>query len=162
MAHYWATPAAISGLRPVVRMFCTASVRQRWMLGCGGRIRHAYSLIPLTTCQQWTMTICVAACRLAILSWRSQRNLAGRRVANTGVCHYRRRADAEVADRDRIAMIAELANASGIAGTCAAVRRESGGRRPADHSGRAGDIHRHKTGALIRAAVRLGALSAER
>ncbi|EAC0957109.1 (2E,6E)-farnesyl diphosphate synthase [Salmonella enterica subsp. enterica] len=66
----------------------------------------------------------------------------------------------EVTDRDRIAMIAELANASGIAGMCGgqALDLASEGQRiTLDALER---IHRHKTGALIRAAVRLGALSA--
>ncbi|ECZ7896423.1 (2E,6E)-farnesyl diphosphate synthase [Salmonella enterica subsp. enterica serovar Derby] len=66
----------------------------------------------------------------------------------------------EVADRDRIAMIAELANASGIAGMCGGQALDlaaEGQRITLDALER---IHRHKTGALIRAAVRLGALSA--
>lgn len=66
----------------------------------------------------------------------------------------------EVADRDRIAMITELANASGIAGMCGGQALDlaaEGQRIPLDALER---IHRHKTGALIRAAVRLGALSA--
>ncbi|HGJ2842040.1 TPA: (2E,6E)-farnesyl diphosphate synthase [Salmonella enterica subsp. enterica serovar Singapore] len=66
----------------------------------------------------------------------------------------------EVTDRDRIAMIAELANASGIAGMCGGQALDlaaEGQRITLDALER---IHRHKTGALIRAAVRLGALSA--
>lgn len=66
----------------------------------------------------------------------------------------------EVSDRDRIAMISELANASGIAGMCGgqALDLDAEGKHvPLDALER---IHRHKTGALIRAAVRLGALSA--
>ncbi|EOY0724286.1 (2E,6E)-farnesyl diphosphate synthase [Salmonella enterica subsp. enterica] len=66
----------------------------------------------------------------------------------------------EVTDRDRIAMIAELANASGIAGMCSGQALDlaaEGQRITLDALER---IHRHKTGALIRAAVRLGALSA--
>ena len=66
----------------------------------------------------------------------------------------------EVSDRDRLAMIAELAQASGVAGMC------GGQALDLDAEGQQVDlaslerIHRHKTGALIRAAVRLGALSA--
>ncbi|ENO9208860.1 (2E,6E)-farnesyl diphosphate synthase [Salmonella enterica] len=66
----------------------------------------------------------------------------------------------EVTDRDRIAMIAELANASGITGMCGGQALDlaaEGQRITLDALER---IHRHKTGALIRAAVRLGALSA--
>ncbi len=66
----------------------------------------------------------------------------------------------EVSDRDRISMISELASASGIAGMCGgqALDLDAEGKRvPLDALER---IHRHKTGALIRAAVRLGALSA--
>ncbi|EAT8667726.1 (2E,6E)-farnesyl diphosphate synthase [Salmonella enterica] len=66
----------------------------------------------------------------------------------------------EVTDRDRIAMIAELANASGIDGMCGGQALDlaaEGQRITLDALER---IHRHKTGALIRAAVRLGALSA--
>ena len=66
----------------------------------------------------------------------------------------------EVSDRDRISMISELASASGIAGMCGgqALDLDAEGKRvPLDALER---IHCHKTGALIRAAVRLGALSA--
>ncbi len=57
-------------------------------------------------------------------------------------------------------MISELASASGIAGMCGgqALDLDAEGKHvPLDALER---IHRHKTGALIRAAVRLGALSA--
>lgn len=66
----------------------------------------------------------------------------------------------EVADRDRIAMISELASASGIAGMCGGQALDlaaEGKQVPLEALEK---IHRHKTGALIRAAVRLGALSA--
>lgn len=66
----------------------------------------------------------------------------------------------EVSDRDRISMISELASASGIAGMCGgqALDLDAEGKHvPLEALER---IHRHKTGALIRAAVRLGALSA--
>ena len=66
----------------------------------------------------------------------------------------------EVPDRDRLAMISELAQASGIAGMCGgqALDLEAEGHQVALPS--LERIHRHKTGALIRAAVRMGALSA--
>ena len=66
----------------------------------------------------------------------------------------------EVAVRDRLAMVSELAHASGVAGMC------GGQALDLDAEGKQVDlaalerIHRHKTGALIRAAVRMGALSA--
>lgn len=67
---------------------------------------------------------------------------------------------AQVADRDRLAMISELAMASGIAGMCGgqALDLDAEGRQVTLEQ--LERIHRHKTGALIRAAVRLGALSA--
>lgn len=66
----------------------------------------------------------------------------------------------EVPDRDRLAMISELAQASGIAGMCGgqALDLEAEGRQVDLQA--LERIHRHKTGALIRAAVRMGALSA--
>lgn len=66
----------------------------------------------------------------------------------------------EVPDRDRLAMISELAQASGIAGMCGgqALDLEAEGHQVDLTS--LERIHRHKTGALIRAAVRMGALSA--
>ncbi|QCJ69027.1 (2E,6E)-farnesyl diphosphate synthase [Providencia heimbachae] len=66
----------------------------------------------------------------------------------------------DVSDKDRIAMIAELAYASGLAGMC------GGQALDLDAEGKRVDItdleriHQHKTGALIRAAIRLGAFSA--
>jgi len=66
----------------------------------------------------------------------------------------------EVSDRFRLAMVSELAQASGVAGMC------GGQALDLDAEGKLVDldalerIHRHKTGALIRSAVRLGALSA--
>ncbi|WNN49397.1 (2E,6E)-farnesyl diphosphate synthase [Siccibacter colletis] len=65
-----------------------------------------------------------------------------------------------VAMQDRLAMVSELAQASGVAGMCGgqALDLSAEGQQVAlDALER---IHRHKTGALIRAAVRLGALSA--
>lgn len=61
---------------------------------------------------------------------------------------------------DRLAMVAELASASGVAGMCGGQALDlaaEGQQITLDELER---IHRHKTGALIRAAVRLGALSA--
>ena len=66
----------------------------------------------------------------------------------------------DVSDQDRIAMIAELAYASGLAGMCGgqALDIDAEGKRV--NLTALERIHRHKTGALIRAAVRLGAYSA--
>lgn len=65
-----------------------------------------------------------------------------------------------VSDRDRLAMVAELAQASGVAGMCGgqALDLEAEGHQV--DLAALEQIHRHKTGALIRAAIRLGALSA--
>ncbi|MEY0975685.1 MULTISPECIES: (2E,6E)-farnesyl diphosphate synthase [Providencia] len=66
----------------------------------------------------------------------------------------------DVTDKDRIAMIAELSYASGLAGMC------GGQALDLDAEGKQVDleslerIHQHKTGALIRAAIRLGAFAA--
>lgn len=66
----------------------------------------------------------------------------------------------DVADKDRIAMIAELAIASGLTGMCGgqALDLEAEGKNidlPSLER-----IHQHKTGALIKAAIRLGAYAA--
>jgi len=72
-------------------------------------------------------------------------------------------ADAEMPDvglHDRLAMVSELASASGVAGMC------GGQSMDLDAEGKQigilalEQIHRHKTGTLIRAAIRLGALAA--
>lgn len=65
----------------------------------------------------------------------------------------------EVSISDRLAMVSELAQASGVAGMCGgqALDLEAEGKQVNLES--LERIHRHKTGALIRAAVRLGALS---
>lgn len=65
-----------------------------------------------------------------------------------------------VSATDRLAMVAELATASGVAGMCGgqALDLAAEGKQISLES--LERIHQHKTGALIRAAVRLGALSA--
>ena len=67
---------------------------------------------------------------------------------------------AGVAIADQLAMVKELATASGVAGMCGgqALDLEAEGKHVDLQS--LERIHRHKTGALIRASVRLGALSA--
>lgn len=66
----------------------------------------------------------------------------------------------DVTDKDRLAMITELARASGVAGMCGgqALDLEAEARQISLED--LEQIHRHKTGALIRAAVRLGAHAA--
>ncbi|MGK2960313.1 MAG: (2E,6E)-farnesyl diphosphate synthase [Candidatus Malihini olakiniferum] len=66
----------------------------------------------------------------------------------------------EVGERDRLSMVAELAQASGVAGMCGgqALDLAAEGKQVSLYA--LEQIHRHKTGALIRAAVRLGARSA--
>lgn len=65
-----------------------------------------------------------------------------------------------VSERDRIAMISELANASGVAGMCGGQALDLAAEGQQIDLAALEQIHRHKTGALIRAAVRLGALTA--
>jgi len=61
---------------------------------------------------------------------------------------------------DRLAMVAELASASGVAGMCGGQALDLAAEGKQVSLEMLERIHRHKTGALIRAAVRLGALSA--
>ncbi len=65
-----------------------------------------------------------------------------------------------VSDSSRLAMISELATASGIAGMCGGQALDLAAEGQVVTLQALETIHRHKTGALIRAAVRLGALSA--
>lgn len=72
-------------------------------------------------------------------------------------------ADAEMPDvalRDRLAMVSELATASGVAGMCGGQSLDLEAEDQQIGLEALEQIHRHKTGALIRAAVRLGALAA--
>ncbi|WER22998.1 (2E,6E)-farnesyl diphosphate synthase [Providencia stuartii] len=66
----------------------------------------------------------------------------------------------DVTDKDRIAMLSELAYASGLAGMCGgqALDLEAEGKRVG--LAELEQIHQHKTGALIRAAIRMGAYAA--
>ncbi|AOM41166.1 (2E,6E)-farnesyl diphosphate synthase [Xenorhabdus hominickii] len=66
----------------------------------------------------------------------------------------------DVALTDRLTMIAELANASGFAGMCGGQSLDLEAEGKQIDLASLEQIHRHKTGALIRAAVRLGAYSA--
>ncbi|WP_447881942.1 (2E,6E)-farnesyl diphosphate synthase [Serratia fonticola] len=66
----------------------------------------------------------------------------------------------DVALRDRLAMISELAKASGVAGMCGGQSLDLEAEGKQIDLQALEQIHRHKTGALIRAAVRLGALAA--
>ncbi|MFC0226784.1 (2E,6E)-farnesyl diphosphate synthase [Serratia aquatilis] len=72
-------------------------------------------------------------------------------------------ADADMPDvalRDRLAMISELASASGVAGMCGGQYLDMEAEGKQIDLQALEQVHRHKTGALIRAAVRLGALAA--
>ncbi|MGY5958188.1 (2E,6E)-farnesyl diphosphate synthase [Kosakonia sp. BK9b] len=66
----------------------------------------------------------------------------------------------EVAPRDRLSMVSELAMSSGVAGMCGGQAKDLAAEGEHISLEALEQIHRHKTGALIRAAVRLGALSA--
>lgn len=65
-----------------------------------------------------------------------------------------------VAPQERIAMLSELARASGVAGMCGGQALDLAAEGKQIDLNALEQIHRHKTGALIRAAVRLGALAA--
>ncbi len=65
-----------------------------------------------------------------------------------------------VTPQDRIAMIAELAQASGVTGMCSGQALDLAAEGTQVDLPSLEQIHRFKTGALIRAAVRLGALAA--
>ncbi|KAA5945035.1 (2E,6E)-farnesyl diphosphate synthase [Pantoea sp. Bo_2] len=60
----------------------------------------------------------------------------------------------------RLRMISELANASGVAGMCGGQALDLAAEGKSVDLDKLEQIHRHKTGALIRSAVRLGALTA--
>lgn len=62
--------------------------------------------------------------------------------------------------QDRLSMISELASASGVAGMCAGQALDLAAEGQHIDLQALEQIHRHKTGALIRAAVRMGALAA--
>ncbi|WP_323116585.1 polyprenyl synthetase family protein, partial [Klebsiella variicola] len=66
----------------------------------------------------------------------------------------------DVRPEDRLAMIAELADAAGLGGMCGgqALDLAAEGKNIGIHA--LEQIHNHKTGALIRASVRMGAMSA--
>ncbi|PHM40026.1 geranyltranstransferase [Xenorhabdus mauleonii] len=66
----------------------------------------------------------------------------------------------DVAPLDRLAMIAELASASGFAGMCGGQSLDLEAEGKQIELASLEQIHRHKTGALIRAAARLGAYAA--
>ncbi|MXP66387.1 (2E,6E)-farnesyl diphosphate synthase [Pantoea sp. Nvir] len=65
-----------------------------------------------------------------------------------------------VSDTSRIAMINELSHASGVAGMCGGQALDLAAEGKRLELEQLEQIHRHKTGALIRAAVRLGSLTA--
>ncbi|TPV40370.1 (2E,6E)-farnesyl diphosphate synthase [Pantoea deleyi] len=60
----------------------------------------------------------------------------------------------------RLKMLSELAQASGVAGMCGGQALDLAAEGKQVDLGQLEQIHRHKTGALIRSAVRLGALAA--
>ncbi|NIF23400.1 MULTISPECIES: (2E,6E)-farnesyl diphosphate synthase [Pantoea] len=60
----------------------------------------------------------------------------------------------------RLAMVSELARASGVAGMCGGQALDLAAEGKNVDLAQLEQIHRHKTGALIRSAVRLGALAA--
>lgn len=72
-------------------------------------------------------------------------------------------ADGEMPDvslKDRLSMVSELATASGASGMCGGQALDLAAEGQQINLDALEKIHRHKTGALIRAAVRMGALAA--
>lgn len=67
---------------------------------------------------------------------------------------------ADIAAEDRLAMVATLAHASGVAGMCGGQALDLAAENEQVSLEGLEQIHRHKTGALICAAVKMGALSA--
>ena len=67
---------------------------------------------------------------------------------------------ADVAVKDRLSMVSELAGASGASGMCGGQALDLAAEGQQISLDALEKIHRHKTGALIRAAVRMGALAA--
>ena len=100
------------------------------------------------------MTICVAVSQPAILSLAKRMPSRGDALQTLAFSILSDAPMAEVSDRDRLAMVSELAMASGVAGMCGgqALDLEAEGRQV--NLEQLERIHRHKTGALIRAAVR--------
>ncbi|MFZ4834127.1 (2E,6E)-farnesyl diphosphate synthase [Rouxiella sp. Mn2063] len=66
----------------------------------------------------------------------------------------------DVSVGDRLSMVSELAHASGVAGMCGGQALDLAAEGQQASLAALEQIHRHKTGALIRAAVRMGALAA--
>lgn len=66
-----------------------------------------------------------------------------------------------IASRQRLKMLAELAKSSGIAGMCAGQALDLAAEGRAIQLAELENIHRHKTGALIGAAIRLAVLLAD-
>ncbi|WP_411705427.1 (2E,6E)-farnesyl diphosphate synthase [Edaphovirga cremea] len=66
----------------------------------------------------------------------------------------------DVAMKDRLSMISELATASGVFGMCGGQALDLAAEGKPISLAQLEQLHRHKTGALIRAAVRLGAFAA--
>ncbi|WJV55052.1 (2E,6E)-farnesyl diphosphate synthase [Prodigiosinella aquatilis] len=88
----------------------------------------------------------------AILAGDALQTLAFSILADAPMLH--------VSDRDRLAMLSELAQASGVSGMCGGQALDLAAEGHQVDLSSLEQIHRHKTGALIRASVRLGALAA--
>jgi len=121
---------------------------------------HAYSLIhdDLPTMDDDSLRRGQPTCHIkfgedtAILAGDALQTLAFTILADTPM--------PGVSAEDRIAMISELAQASGAAGMCGGQALDLAAEGQQVGLSALEQIHRHKTGALIRASVRLGALAA--
>ena len=139
---------------------CGGDVEKALPVACGVEMLHTYSLIhdDLPAMDDDDLRRGQPTCHIkfgeanAILAGDALQTLAFSILSDAPMV--------EVSDRDRLAMVSELAMASGVAGMCGgqALDLEAEGRQVTLEQ--LERIHRHKTGALIRAAVRLGALSA--
>ena len=151
-------------LRPILTLefcrLCGGDVHAALPAACGVELLHTYSLIhdDLPCMDDDDLRRGQPTCHIkfgeanAILAGDALQTLAFSILSDAPMV--------EVSDRDRLAMVSELAMASGVAGMCGgqALDLEAEGRQV--NLEQLERIHRHKTGALIRAAVRLGALSA--
>ncbi|STV20721.1 octaprenyl-diphosphate synthase [Klebsiella pneumoniae] len=122
---------------------------------------HAYSLMhdDLPAMDDDDLRRGLPTCHIKF--WRSQRNSCGRCPANAGVLYtelMRRWSTFLTGTGWR--WFPKLAQASGVAGMCGGQALDLQAEGQQVDLQALERIHRHKTGALIRAAVRMGALSA--
>ncbi|SFU36018.1 (2E,6E)-farnesyl diphosphate synthase [Xenorhabdus koppenhoeferi] len=121
---------------------------------------HAYSLIhdDLPAMDNDDLRRGQPACHIKF--GESQAILAGDALQSLAFEILSRQEMPDVALSDRLEMVAELASSSGFAGMCGGQSLDLEAEGKQIDLALLEQIHKHKTGALIRAAVRLGAYSA--